>query len=72
MGFALQLLPARVDGGAVLRELLGQAEQVEVAGLEVHFGEETTRATAEPALPGRWWRPLEGEAPQALRGCLTL
>jgi hypothetical protein len=19
-------------------------------------------ATAEPALPGRWWRPLEGEA----------
>src|SRR5438067_1695455 len=25
-------------------------------------------ATAEPALPGRWWRPLEGEAPQALRG----
>src|SRR5438876_6204171 len=25
-------------------------------------------ATAEPALPGRWWRPLEGEAPKALRG----
>ena len=25
-------------------------------------------ATADPALPGRWWRPLEGEAPQALRG----
>ena len=22
----------------------------------------------EPALPGRWRRPLEGEAPQALRG----
>ncbi|QDL36659.1 HemK/PrmC family methyltransferase [Rhodoferax sediminis] len=27
------------------------------------------RDTAEPALPGRWYRPLEGEAPQALRGC---
>ena len=26
------------------------------------------RDTAEPALPGRWYRPLEGEAPQALRG----
>src|SRR6185369_6328631 len=29
---------------------------------------ENARATAEPALPGRWWRPLEGEAPKALRG----
>jgi transglutaminase-like putative cysteine protease len=28
----------------------------------------TAGATAEPALPGRWWRPLEGEAPKALRG----
>jgi len=30
------------------------------------------RDTAEPALPGRWYRPLEGEAPQALRGCFIL
>ncbi len=27
-----------------------------------------TRDAAEPASPGRWYRPLEGEAPQALRG----
>ena len=26
-------------------------------------------ATADPALPDRWRRPLEGEAPQALGGC---
>src|SRR6185369_8581332 len=31
-----------------------------------------TWAAAEPALPGRWLRPLEGEAPQALRGCFIL
>ena len=35
MGLALQFLPARVDRGAVLREPLGQAEQLEVAGLQV-------------------------------------
>ena len=28
-----------------------------------------TRDTAEPALPGRWCRPLEGEAAKPLRGC---
>src|SRR5882724_9051172 len=28
----------------------------------------STRATAEPALPDRWWGPLEGAAPKALRG----
>src|SRR4051794_17101297 len=28
-------------------------------------------AAAEPALPGRWRRPLEGEAPQALRGWVS-
>jgi hypothetical protein len=26
------------------------------------------RATAEPASPGRWWRPLRGVTPQAARG----
>ena len=26
------------------------------------------RDTADLALPGRWYRPLEGEAPQARRG----
>jgi hypothetical protein len=25
-------------------------------------------AAADPALPGRWRRRLDGEAPQALRG----
>jgi hypothetical protein len=34
--FALQLFPALVDLGAVLRESLGQAEQFEVAGAQVH------------------------------------
>jgi hypothetical protein len=29
------------------------------------------RDTAEPALPGRWYRPLEGEAPQALRAWVS-
>jgi len=27
-----------------------------------------TRDAAEPASPGRWYRPLKGEAPQAHRG----
>src|SRR5262249_55990307 len=36
MGFALEVLPARVDVGALLVEALGQSEQGEVAVVEVH------------------------------------
>src|SRR6476661_6404503 len=32
------------------------------------FATACSSATAEPALPGRWWRPREGEAPKAFRG----
>ena len=28
-----------------------------------------TKGTAQPALPGRWCRPLEGEAAKPLREC---
>src|SRR3990167_8965372 len=34
----------------------------------VQIGGIYARDTTEPALPGRRYRPLEGEAPQALRG----
>jgi len=27
------------------------------------------QASAEPALPGRSWRPLEGVTPKAAQGC---
>ena len=33
---ALQFLPSLVDSGEVLRELFGQAEELEIVGLEVH------------------------------------
>src|SRR5205085_10081531 len=36
MGFALQVLPALIDAGKVLRELLGYAEELEIGRLEVH------------------------------------
>ncbi len=34
----------------------------------MNLAQAKARDTAEPALPGRWYRPLEGEAPQARRG----
>jgi mannose-6-phosphate isomerase-like protein (cupin superfamily) len=39
-----------------------------LVGASRRRSESGSSATAEPALGGRWWRPLEGEAPKALRG----